>query len=66
MDGIGSVMKKLATFPLVIVPYSLLNPMAHAPFSVAALMASAGSRRILIQLRETMSFMSPDGVEPGL
>ena len=59
-------MKKLATFPRVIEPYSLLNPIAHAPFKVAALIASAGIKRILIQPSETINFMSPDGVEPGL
>ena len=66
MDGIVSVIKKLATFPRVIEPYSLLNHIAHAPFNVAALIASAGIRRILIQPRETINFISPDGVEPGL
>lgn len=59
-------MKKLATFPFLIDPYSALMPIAAAELMVAALIASSGSKRILIQASDTTNFISPDGVEPGL
>ena len=46
-----------AMLPIILVKSALI---------VAALMASDGNKRILMQASDTANFMSPDGVEPGL
>ena len=66
MEGMGSVMKMLAMQPRRMQPYSSLSPMAAAELMVAAFNASAGSRPIFMHASDTMNFMSPEGVEPGL
>ena len=65
-EGIGSVTMRFAFFPNAIDPSRSPNPMAHAPLSVAAWIASSGSMRIEMQAMDTTRFMLPDGEEPGL
>ena len=65
IDGIGFVIIRLAIFPRVIEPTISLQPIAAEVLIVAALMASAGIRRILMHASEMANFMSPEGVEPG-
>ncbi|MCY1549490.1 hypothetical protein D9M68_856590 [compost metagenome] len=60
------MINRLALFPMAILPISLLNSIAAAPFNVEAFNASSGSIFSLIQANETTKFMFPDGVDPGL
>lgn len=66
IDGMGSVMMRLAILPFEMLPNLSDKPIAAALLSVAALMASSGIIFILMQANETTNFMSPEGVEPGL
>ena len=60
------VIMRFAFLPIVMLPCVLDNPIAYAPFNVAALIASSGVIFILIQAVATTKFMFPEGVLPGL
>jgi hypothetical protein len=56
----------IRSFPGSMDPVSSGTSMAHAPLIVAAVSASAGSIFQRIQASDIISFMLPEGDEPGL
>ena len=59
-------MKKLAFFPVAMVPQRSATPIAAAPLIVVALSDCSGVRRMRIEPTDATNRISPEGEEPGL